>query len=67
MTGTKKLLLQFKVVDGEHQAAHQSSSSTYQSEAWNGYCKPPTPEQGYSDDVGQTHQGLNIEELPLGS
>ncbi|CAN6235784.1 unnamed protein product [Urochloa humidicola] len=31
-----------------------------QSEAWNGYRRPPS-EQKYSDDVGQVHQGLNVE------
>ncbi|CAD6260133.1 unnamed protein product [Miscanthus lutarioriparius] len=31
-----------------------------QSEAWNGYRKPPS-EQKYSEDVGQIHQGLNVE------
>ncbi|OEL19080.1 Poly(U)-specific endoribonuclease-B [Dichanthelium oligosanthes] len=31
-----------------------------QSEAWNGYRKPPS-EQKYSEDVGQVHQGLNVE------
>lgn len=31
-----------------------------QSEAWNGYRKPPS-EQKYSEDVGHIHQGLNFE------
>ncbi|KAJ1272082.1 hypothetical protein BS78_06G175500 [Paspalum vaginatum] len=31
-----------------------------QSEAWNGYRKPPS-EQVYSEDVSQVHQGLNVE------
>ncbi|RCV34765.1 hypothetical protein SETIT_7G185200v2 [Setaria italica] len=31
-----------------------------QSEAWNGYRRPPS-EQKYSEDVGQVHQGLNVE------
>nr|CAB3485286.1 unnamed protein product [Digitaria exilis] len=30
------------------------------SEAWSGYRKPPS-EQQYSEDVGQVHQGLNVE------
>ncbi|TVU15018.1 hypothetical protein EJB05_38523 [Eragrostis curvula] len=31
-----------------------------QSEAWNGYRRPPS-EQEYSEDVGQIHHGLNVE------